>query len=140
MKALENRIPPPVLMLLIAITMWGVAKTQPSMVIEPHLRIALGLTLGVVALTFGFGGIITFRLAKTTINTVQIHQAYHVVTGGIYRLSRNPMYVGLTALLINWALFLSAPVTLLGPVVFALFTHRFQILPEERVMAAKFGR
>lgn len=63
-----------------------------------------------------------------------------MVTGGVYRLTRNPMYVGLTLLLTTWAVWLAVPWTFLGPVVFALFTHCFQILPEERVMSAKFGR
>lgn len=126
-------------MFFIAAAMWGAAKLQTPIAIEPHLRTGLMLVLGVVALAFGFGGIITFRLAKTTINPVQIDRASRVVTRGIYRLSRNPMYVGLTALLTNWALFLASPVALLGPIAFVLFTHRFQILPEERVMTAKFG-
>jgi protein-S-isoprenylcysteine O-methyltransferase Ste14 len=140
MKALENKIPPPALMLVIAATMWGAAKIQSPMAIESRLRIGLMLALGTVFLVFGVGGIIAFRVAGTTINPVQIDRASRVVTGGIYRLSRNPMYVGLTALLTGWAVFLAVPVAGIGPIVFVLFTRRFQILPEERVMAAKFGR
>ena len=140
MKVLENKIPPPALMLIIAATMWGAAKIQPPMAIESHLRIGLMLALGGVALAFSIGGIIAFRAAKTTINPVQIDRASRVVTGGVYRLSRNPMYVGLTALLAGWAVFLAVPLTVVGPIIFVLFTHRFQIVPEERVMAAKFGR
>jgi protein-S-isoprenylcysteine O-methyltransferase Ste14 len=140
MKSLENKIPPPVLMLIVAATMWGAAKIQSPVSIESHLRIGLMLTLGVVALTFSIGGVTAFRAAKTTINPAQIDRASRVVTGGIYRFSRNPMYVGLTALLAGWAVFLAVPLTAIGPIAFALFMHRFQILPEERVMAAKFGR
>ncbi|HEY5912487.1 MAG TPA: isoprenylcysteine carboxylmethyltransferase family protein [Verrucomicrobiae bacterium] len=140
MKALENKIPPPALMLVLAATMWGVTKIQSPMTIEPSLRIGLMLALGLFAFVFSVGGVIAFRIAKTTINPVQIDRASRVVTAGVYRLSRNPMYVGLTALLAVWALFLAVPVAGIGPIVFALFTHRFQILPEERMLAAKFGR
>jgi protein-S-isoprenylcysteine O-methyltransferase Ste14 len=140
MKELENKIPPPVLTLVIAATMWGAAKLSSPIFIEPALRIGLLLALNATALIFGGGGIITFRLAKTTINPVQIDQAAHVVTGGIYRITRNPMYVGLTALLTMWAVHLAVPLALLGPLFFALFTQRFQIIPEERVMSAKFGK
>lgn len=139
MKTLENRIPPPLLMLVTAGMMWGSAKFLTPISLEPGFRIALLLVLNMAALFFGLGGIITFRLAKTTINPVQIDQASSVVTNGVYRLSRNPMYVGLTALLATWAVLLSVPWTLLGPVFFAVFIHRFQILPEERVMSPKFG-
>ena len=140
MKALENKIPPPVVMLILAATMWGAAKIQSPLAIEPHLRTGLLLVLGAVALGFSLGGVVAFRAARTTINPVRIDRASRVVTGGIYRLSRNPMYVGLTALLAGWAVFLAVPVAGIGPIAFALFTHRFQILPEERVLAAKFGR
>lgn len=61
------------------------------------------------------------------------------MTSGVYRWSRNPMYVGLTSLLLAWAVWLSAPAVLLGPIVFVLFIIRFQILPEERVMSEKFA-
>ena len=120
--------------------MWGAAKLQTTIHIEPALRIGFLLALNVIALVFGAGGIIAFRIAKTTINPIQIDQASRVVTGGIYRVTRNPMYVGLTALLTTWAVWLSVPLTLFGPVFFALFIHRFQILPEERVMSTKFGK
>lgn len=140
MKALENKIPPPVLMFIMAVAMWGAAKIQAAVTIESHLRIGLMVALGVIALAFSIGGIIAFRAAKTTLNPVQIDRASRLVTGGIYRFSRNPMYVGLTALLAGWAVFLAVPLTAIGPVAFALFMYRFQILPEERVMAEKFGR
>jgi protein-S-isoprenylcysteine O-methyltransferase Ste14 len=140
MKQLENKIPPPILMLLFAVSMWGASKYQSAISIEPRLHFALTAALGAMALLFGVGGIITFRLAKTTINPVQIDRASKVVTGGIYRITRNPMYVGLTALLASWSVFLAVPMTFLGPICFAVFTHRFQIIPEERVMSAKFGR
>lgn len=120
--------------------MWGISKFQTAFPIDARLHFALVLAGGSIAFFFGAGGIIAFRLAKTTINPVQIDQASHVVTGGIYSVTRNPMYVGLTTLLMTWAVWLAVPWTLLGPVFFALFTHRFQILPEERVMSAKFGK
>jgi protein-S-isoprenylcysteine O-methyltransferase Ste14 len=50
------------------------------------------------------------------------------------------MYVGLTALLLGWTVWLSSPWLILGPVAFMLFLTRFQIIPEERVMSSKFGR
>jgi len=127
-------------MLLFAASMWGASKYQSGISIEPRLHFALTAAPGAMALLFGVGGIITFRLAKTTINPVQIDRASKVVTGGIYRITRNPMYVGLTALLAGWSVFLAVPMTLLGPICFAVFTHRFQIIPEELVMSAKFGR
>jgi protein-S-isoprenylcysteine O-methyltransferase Ste14 len=62
-----------------------------------------------------------------------------VVTGGIYRFSRNPMYLGFLLVLAGLAAYLSTPVTLAGPVLFLLYMNRFQILPEERILTKRFG-
>jgi protein-S-isoprenylcysteine O-methyltransferase Ste14 len=139
MKTLENRIPPPALVLIIAPAMWGVSFLQSPIPIEPRLHLALTMAVGAFALTFGWTGIRAFRRARTTINPVQIDQASRVVTGGIYGITRNPMYVGLTGLLTMWAVHLAVPLAMIGPVSFAVFIHFFQILPEERVMSARFG-
>ena len=77
---------------------------------------------------------------KTTINPVDLESASALVTSGVFRFSRNPMYVGFTAMLVGWAVCLAAPWALVGPVAFVLFTNRFQIIPEERVMRDKFGQ
>ena len=62
-----------------------------------------------------------------------------LVTSGIYRFTRNPMYVGLLFVLIAWAVFLSTPWLVIGPFVFVLYMNRFQIEPEERVLFRLFG-
>ncbi len=140
MRLLENRIPPPALVLIIAPAMWATTFLEAPITIDPRLHLALRILIGAFALTFGLSGILTFRRARTTINPVQIDQASRVVTSGIYRVTRNPMYVGLTGLLTMWAVHLAVPLAFLGPIGFALFMHFFQILPEERVMEKKFGR
>jgi protein-S-isoprenylcysteine O-methyltransferase Ste14 len=71
---------------------------------------------------------------------VDIEAASTLVTGGVFRYTRNPMYVALTALLLAWTAWLAAPWAAFCPVAFALFITRFQIIPEERVLRAKFGR
>jgi protein-S-isoprenylcysteine O-methyltransferase Ste14 len=91
-------------------------------------------------LTVAILGSWAFRKAKTTVSPINPEKASSVVTGGIYSYTRNPMYVGLTAVLVGWAVWLSVPWLFLGPVAFMLFVTRFQIVPEERVMSSKFGR
>ena len=61
------------------------------------------------------------------------------MTSGSYRLTRNPMYLGMAILLATLAIVLSSPWLLLGPLVFVLFITRIQIIPEERAMHARFG-
>ncbi len=66
-------------------------------------------------------------------------KASHLVTGGIFRFSRNPMYLGLSLLLIGWALWLGTAGPWLVPPVFVLFIYLAQILPEERALESRFG-
>lgn len=65
--------------------------------------------------------------------------ASSLVTNGVYRFTRNPMYVGLLLALSGWAAFLSSPSALVYLVAFVLYMNRFQIEPEERVLASRFG-
>ncbi|MFM9500577.1 methyltransferase family protein, partial [Streptomyces galilaeus] len=61
------------------------------------------------------------------------------VTSGIFAYTRNPMYLGWTVVLLGWAVFLGGVWTVLGPIAFVAFVSRFQILPEEKALAGKFG-
>ena len=93
-----------------------------------------GLGAGMVLLAA-----LNFRRAGTTLNPTRPQAARTVVDGGIYRLSRNPMYVGVLFILAGWAVFLSHALPFLFLPGFVIFMNRFQIVPEERMLAAKFG-
>jgi protein-S-isoprenylcysteine O-methyltransferase Ste14 len=139
MNRLEHRIPPPVLVFLFGVAMSLAARFVPTM----PVHIALRVLVGVAAIAWGFSwvarGYLTFRDAGTTIDPVAIDGAETVVTHGPFARSRNPMYVGFTAMVAGWAAVLGAPALLAAPVLFALFITRFQIVPEERAMRARFG-
>ena len=139
MNSIENRIPPPVVTLIVAALMWLASNFLPLERFQFTGHGVLVIALAVVGLGFLASGAYAFRKAKTTIDPVRIERASNLVTGGVFGLTRNPMYVGFTCLLIGWAVFLSSWWLMMGPLVFATFIHRFQIIPEERVMIAKFG-
>ncbi len=139
MKVLENRVPPPLVALLCALAMWGLACITPRMDADIVLQgIAAGL-IALVGLGICVAGVLAFRRADTTVNPLQPQTASTLVTDGVYRITRNPMYLGLALMLLGWAVWLAAPLTLAGVVVFVLFIQRFQIIPEERAMARLFG-
>jgi protein-S-isoprenylcysteine O-methyltransferase Ste14 len=140
MKKLEHRIPPPLLTILTAAAMWLMARWLPGPTLPRAWRYAGAAVFGLMALIMALAGFRAFWRARTTINPVQIDEASRLVTTGIYGVSRNPMYVALTALLAGLACWLPGGWTFVGPVAFALFIQRVQILPEERVLQAKFGR
>lgn len=90
-------------------------------------------------MTFAGLALAVFRQAGTTINPMSPDKSSYLVTSGIYRLSRNPMYVGLLLLLAAWGVYLANVVSFLGLPAFALYMNHFQIVPEEQVLQTKFA-
>jgi protein-S-isoprenylcysteine O-methyltransferase Ste14 len=139
MQALEHKIPPPIVMVFMGLVMWLITLIAPSLDITLFVRVADSLIFALAGVAFAIAGVVSFRRAKTTVNPLKPESATALVSSGIYRVTRNPMYVGMLFVLIGWALFLASVWALIGPVVFVLFITRFQILPEERVLANLFG-
>lgn len=139
MHWLEHKIPPPLIGALLAWLMWMTAPAGPAWELHDGVRLAVAAVLGLVGLAFDLAGLLAFRAHRTTVNPLAPHRASALVTGGVYRITRNPMYVGMVFLLLAWAVHLSALLTLLGPVLFVLYITRFQIAPEERVLQQLFG-
>ena len=84
--------------------------------------------------------VVEFIKAKTTVNPIAPEQAQSLVTTGLYRISRNPMYLGMTLVLTGLALLLGNVLTLLIPIIFMGSITYTQIIPEEEILTQKFGR
>ena len=138
MKALEHKIPPPIVGLLIAAAMWGIAKNTAATLAVPDPVFAAAV-VALVGIAFDIAGIVSFWRAKTTVNPLKPEKATSLVSSGVYRITRNPMYVGMLFLLMAWAIYLDSPWALVGPLVFVLYMNRFQIGPEEKALEALFG-
>jgi protein-S-isoprenylcysteine O-methyltransferase Ste14 len=136
---LENRIPPPVVGLACAGGMWLLARHTPALGVPDAARLGLAIALLAAGVLVMLAGVVSFRMARTTINPLKPETATALVSGGIYRYTRNPMYLGMLLVLLAWAVYLSAPATLIGVVAFWAFIGRFQIPPEEKALAALFG-
>ena len=139
MNALEHRIPPPVVWVVVAACMWLVAELSPAVELSRMLRFGLAAALALPAALLGVLGFRAFGRAKTTIDPLRIDRASTLVVTGIYGVTRNPMYLGLTLLLGAWACALAAPFAAPGALAFAAFITRFQIIPEERILLDMFG-
>lgn len=138
MKFLELKIPPPIIGLIIGCGMWGIANLFPVLSLPGSARIVAWLLI-VAGFVLNTAGVITVRRANSTISPMKPETATSLVTAGVYRFTRNPMYLGILIVLVGWAIYLLAPLTLIGPVLFWLYINRFQIVPEERVLSGLFG-
>lgn len=139
MRSLELKIPPVAFGLLLGGLMWTAAYAAPSLRFSVPARRIIVPSLALAGLVTAILGVISFRRAKTTVNPLQPEAASALVNSGIYRLTRNPMYLGLLLVLMAWAVFLGNALALVVPAVFVSLMNRLQIIPEERALAAKFG-
>ena len=138
MRSLEHRIPPPLVMLIVAVVMWLANRSMGGR-LAGGAWLIVALAIALLGIGIAVAGRNAFVKAGTTLNPVNLKAASQLVTSGIFRHTRNPMYLGLTLLLIGVAALFANAWLLLGPVVFVAYTLRFQIMPEEQVMLEKFG-
>ena len=140
MNTLELKVPPPLVALILAAGMWIISSFTPSIEISTLVRVVVAIVIALLGGCSSLAGGMSLRRARTTVNPMKPEGASSLVTSGIYRVTRNPMYVGLLLVLVAWAAFLAAPWALVGPLAFVIYMSRFQIRPEERVLESKFGK
>ncbi|WP_236199554.1 methyltransferase family protein [Pseudomonas pseudonitroreducens] len=139
MAWLDHRIPPVVLMLGCALTMGLTARLLPTLEMPLIWRLPLSLAITVTGTAICLMGVHSFRRARTTVNPLSPDSASDLVTQGIYRLTRNPMYLGFTLILVGWAVLLASLFAFVAVAVFILWIDRWQIRPEERALRGLFG-
>ena len=142
MNFLNHKIPPPVLLLLTALAMWFGVGHEAALQSVRELaswRWTAVAVLVVLSGVFGLGGTWAFRRAKTTVNPLRPEWATSLVDSGVYRITRNPMYVGFVMHLAALAIMLPLGWQSAMPLVYALYLTRFQIIPEEQVLLTLFG-
>ncbi|WP_419238407.1 methyltransferase family protein [Photobacterium leiognathi subsp. mandapamensis] len=133
------RVPPPILLLLLILGMYLLSRFYPVMTFDfdgKSLFISMLCFIGVIP---GFTAIIAFAKANTTIDPRYPQKTSRLVTTGIYRFTRNPMYLGLVFFLFAAAFYFSALSCFVVVPVFIWVMNNFQIEPEEAVLLAMFG-
>lgn len=139
MRALELKIPPAAVFLFCAAAMWLLASAFPDGEFTFRYAGFLALAIAGSGLAVALAGIVEFRRLSTTVNPIRPGEASSIVTGGIYRFTRNPMYVGLACCVLAWGLYLRNFAALLCIIIFVAYMTQFQIKPEERALQEKFG-
>lgn len=138
-SSFEQRIPPVLLALTCGIAMWGLSTLAPGLEAHRVSRVVVAVPMALVGAYFGGAGLRSFRRARTTVNPLKPEGATSLVRSGVYRVTRNPMYLGLALLLLAWAGYLASPWALAVVAGFVVYIDRMQIVPEERALAARFG-
>jgi protein-S-isoprenylcysteine O-methyltransferase Ste14 len=139
MDRLELKVPPVVLALACVAAMWAVARWLPALDVELPFRGMISFVLVALGVAVGLAGVTAFRRNRTTVDPTRPGRASALVASGIYRLTRNPMYVALALGLTGAATWFANLAAMLGPALFIAWITRLQIVPEERALRAKFG-
>ena len=118
---------------------WLAAKRFPNLVISIPSERIVAIVLSVAGLLIIAVSIVGFSRRKTTVNPLTPNATKTLVTSGVYKVSRNPMYVGVLLILIAWPINLENIAAFVPVPLYIVFMTIFQIMPEERALEEKFG-
>ena len=132
------KIPPPILVLIL-ITSNYFSQNRLEIIYLPYKYSTSVLILLVGSLIL-INPVFKFIKSKTTVNPVKFKKVNKLVTSGIYKYSRNPMYLGMILIIISTSIFYLNYYSLVTPFIFYFWINRFQIKREEIFLKEKFGK
>ena len=137
---MKTKIPPPLVALIAMLLTFLSRDYLDIFYLHPHLQRTLFLLFLVIGVSVIFLATRQFKISKTTVNPLKPETASSLVTSGIFRRTRNPMYLGLTSLLISFSIYFSS---VFGIIIylplFVSYITIFQIIPEEDAMNKLFS-
>ncbi|MRI34782.1 isoprenylcysteine carboxylmethyltransferase family protein [Endozoicomonas sp. OPT23] len=139
---LELKVPPLLVVLIAMALMYGIAHssfTLPMGLSGTVLSWSLVIAFAGTGLGLMLMGVVSFKRASTTPSPINPEQASSLVRSGLYRYTRNPMYLGMLLLLTAWGVYLDSWLCLVVLPAFVAYIGRFQIAPEERALFKLFG-
>jgi protein-S-isoprenylcysteine O-methyltransferase Ste14 len=140
MSRLELKIPPDVVWVTMALLMWLASRATPAILVPDRLRVGVAVSLIVAGTVLIVVSRMALDSAGTTWHPTEPQRSTRLLTTGVYRFSRNPTYVGMAIVLLSWAVMLASPVAGVLSTFFVAYVDRFQIRPEERILAGLFGQ
>jgi len=136
---MKPHIPPVVQLAVCAGLAWGLSEWLPGFAFAWPFSFELAVIVAAMGIVVPVAAVVAFIRAKTTVNPIDPSQARSLVTTGFYRVSRNPMYLGMALLLVAQAIYLSNAAALVSPLVFVIAMTHLQIKPEEAALKRNFG-
>jgi len=135
---MKKRIPPPLIAMLCVLIIFLSKSIFPSFVFSYKLQ--LGIFVSTIGFLLLIVSIKSFIDNKTTINPLNLKKSTYLVTSGVFRFSRNPMYLGMLLFLLGTAIILNIIGGLIISILFIFYMNFFQIIPEEMALQNLFGK
>jgi len=139
MKALELKVHPPIVLFAGIGLVYLFSHCLP-MLAMPTMLSNLYHYIGIMGVLVSLAGLWEFRKAKTTIDPTKPERTSHLVSQGIYRFTRNPMYLGMQIIIIAAILKFANYLGFIALPCFIFYITQFQIKPEERIIEGIFGK
>jgi len=141
MHVLDNKIPPPIVAVFCAAAMYWLAHSKFAITINTlaHIQLKIALIILLISVLIALCAVWSFKRARTTISPTKPQNSAALVTSGLFKYSRNPMYVAVAFSLVAFTVYLGEALSLTGVVAFVIYITQFQIKPEERILKEKFG-
>ena len=134
---METKIPPPIVTLIFIFLI-----AFSNRLVEPfsfEYQTPLGVLIIIGGLSILISAARVFKQLETTINPMQPSQASKLAIIGTFKYTLNPMYLGMSIMLMGFGLIFGAKLTICLVALFVLYITFFQIMPEERAMHEKFS-
>ena len=135
---METKIPPPLVTLVFGLSIYFSRGMFPA--VEAQYSFYLGAFLLLLGFFILISAVRLFKKDKTTVNPLSPEQATKLVTDGIFKHSRNPMYLGMAFVLGSMAVFFNVIGGIILIALFCVYITKFQIIPEERAMRELFSQ
>lgn len=137
---MKLKIPPLVVFLLFGLFMYLLNVYLPVGYFDFFGRDYLLNAIGLLAFLIGAISLLQFFRTKTSVDPLHPSKTTVLVTDGVYKFTRNPMYLSLLLLLLAWGLYLGNAFNTLLAAGFVYYMNAFQIIPEEEVLERKYGK
>ena len=131
------KIPPPILVIILTSLVYF-SSTKLELIYLPYRQIVSVIIL-IIGLIVIVSPVVDFIKSKTTINPVKFKNVNRLVTTGIYRYSRNPMYLGMILIIISTTVYYLNFLSVFSPLIFYIWINKFQFNREEIFLEDKFG-
>jgi len=139
MRSLETKVPPVVLTAVLGLAGWLLAKLLPGASFLFRGQFTLAALCLVAGAAISLLGVKAFKDHRTTVNPTAPEETSQVVTTGVYKFTRNPMYVGFGLILLAAIVFFGNIASIAVIPFYVVYMTELQVKPEERVLLAKFG-
>lgn len=136
MKFLELKIPPLIVMISFLITMCIISRLDPFIF---RVDITISLSFMFLGVIISFFSVVLFKRSQTTVNPLCPDESRTLVVQGIYKCSRNPMYLSFYIWLFAYGVYTGSPFAIVISPFFIIYINVFQIIPEEDILLKKFG-